>query len=49
LVLVMFISVLFIGLWMHGIVHLLGADPEMVTSRGVNEVINVFGHRILEV
>jgi len=36
-------------LWLHGHIHLYGADPQRVTSRGETEVINVFGHRILEV
>ena len=35
--------------WLHGHVHLYGPDQQRVTSRGKTEVINVFGHRILEV
>ena len=35
-------------LWLHGHVHLYGPDQQRVTRRGDTEVINVFGHRILE-
>ncbi len=37
------------SLWLHGHVHLYGPDQRRVTSRGPTRVINVFGHRILEV
>ena len=36
-------------LWLHGHVHLYGPDQQRVTRRGGTEVINAFGHRILEV
>lgn len=36
-------------LWLHGHVHLYGPEPQRVVSRGSTSVINVFGHRILEV
>lgn len=35
-------------LWLHGHVHLYGADPQRVTGRGNTKVLNVYGHRILE-
>ena len=35
--------------WLHGHVHLYGPDQKRVSSRGRTKVINVFGHRILEV
>src|SRR5215218_8656392 len=37
------------SLWLHGHVHLYGADVQRVASRGKTRVVNVFGHRILEV
>ncbi len=37
------------SLWLHGHVHVYGPDQRRVTSRGPTRVINVFGHRILEV
>jgi Icc-related predicted phosphoesterase len=37
------------ALWLHGHVHLYGPDQQRVTSRGATKVVNVFGHRILEV
>jgi uncharacterized protein len=37
------------SLWLHGHVHLYGPDQQRVTSRGGTKVLNVFGHRILEV
>lgn len=37
------------SLWLHGHVHLYGPEPERVTKRGSTRVVNVFGHRILEV
>ena len=36
-------------LWLHGHIHLYGPDQQRVTRRGETEVINVFGHQILEV
>lgn len=36
-------------LWLHGHIHLLGVDEERVQRRGDTKVVNVFGHRILEV
>ncbi len=37
------------ALWLHGHVHLYGPDQQRVTSRGGTKVVNIFGHRILEV
>ena len=37
------------ALWLHGHVHLYGLDQQRVTSRGATKVVNVFGHRILEI
>lgn len=37
------------ALWLHGHVHLYGPDQQRVTTRGATKVVNVFGHRILEV
>ena len=37
------------SLWLHGHVHLYGPEGQRVTHRGETKVINVFGHRILEV
>jgi uncharacterized protein len=36
------------SLWLHGHVHLYGPEGQRVTHRGETKVINVFGHRILE-
>jgi Icc-related predicted phosphoesterase len=36
-------------LWLHGHVHLYGAEPQRVVRRGGTRVVNVFGHRIVEV
>jgi uncharacterized protein len=36
-------------LWLHGHVHLYGPDQERVTQRGATKIINVYGHRILDV
>ena len=36
-------------LWLHGHVHLYGPDQQRISSRGKTKVVNVFGHRILEV
>ncbi len=36
------------SLWLHGHVHLYGPELQRVASRGKTKVINVFGHRILE-
>jgi Icc-related predicted phosphoesterase len=37
------------SLWLHGHVHLYGPDQQRVLSRGETKIVNVFGHRILEV
>ncbi len=37
------------SLWLHGHVHLYGPEGGRVTHRGETKVVNVFGHRILEV
>jgi Icc-related predicted phosphoesterase len=37
------------SLWLHGHVHLYGADQQRVVSRGDTKVVNVFGHLILDV
>lgn len=37
------------SLWLHGHVHLYGPDQQRVTARGRTKVVNVFGHRIVEV
>jgi len=37
------------SLWLHGHVHLYGPEVQKVASRGETKVVNVFGHRILEV
>jgi Icc-related predicted phosphoesterase len=37
------------SLWLHGHVHLYGPEVHRVTHRGGTKIINVFGHRILEV
>ena len=36
-------------LWLHGHVHLYGPEQERVATRGETKVVNVFGHRFLEV
>ena len=36
-------------LWLHGHVHLYGPERQRVVSRGKTKLVNVFGHRILEV
>jgi len=36
-------------LWLHGHVHLYGADQQRVVTRGDTKVLNVFGHKILEI
>jgi Icc-related predicted phosphoesterase len=36
-------------LWLHGHVHLYGSKQQRITSRGDTKVLNVFGHRILEI
>jgi len=36
-------------LWLHGHVHLYGPDQQRVTQRGETKIINVYGHRILDV
>ena len=37
------------SLWLHGHVHLYGPDQERVIRKGETKIINVYGHRILEV
>jgi Icc-related predicted phosphoesterase len=37
------------SLWLHGHVHLYGPEGGRVAHRGETKVVNVFGHRILEV
>jgi len=37
------------SLWLHGHVHLYGPQGRRITHRGETKVINVFGHRIIEV
>jgi Icc-related predicted phosphoesterase len=37
------------ALWLHGHVHLYGPDQERVRQKGGTKIINVYGHRILEV
>lgn len=39
------------SLWLHGHVHLYGADQDKkrVTQRGETKVVNVFGHRFVDV
>jgi len=37
------------SIWLHGHVHLYGPEVPRVASRGESKVVNVFGHRILEV
>jgi Icc-related predicted phosphoesterase len=36
-------------LWLHGHVHLYGPDQERVVKKGATKIVNVYGHRILEV
>lgn len=35
-------------LWLHGHVHLYGAEPQRVHHREKTRIVNVFGHQILE-
>lgn len=37
------------SLWLHGHVHLYGPEGQRVVRRGETKVVNVFGHRIIEV
>jgi uncharacterized protein len=37
------------SLWLHGHKHLYGPDQQRVMYRGATKVINIFGHRIIEV
>jgi uncharacterized protein len=37
------------SLWLHGHVHLYGVEVQKVARRGETKVVNVCGHRILEV
>ena len=36
-------------LWLHGHVHLYGPDQERVLQKGGTKIVNVYGHRILDV
>lgn len=36
-------------LWLHGHIHLMNPLEERVTVRGETKIVNVYGHRILEV
>jgi uncharacterized protein len=36
-------------LWLHGHVHLYGPDQERVQQKGDTKIVNVYGHRILDV
>ncbi len=35
-------------LWLHGHVHLYGPDRERVLQRGETRIVNVYGHRIID-
>ena len=37
------------SMWLHGHVHLYGPEVQRFAGRGETKVVNVFGHRILEV
>ena len=37
------------SLWLHGHLHLYGPKEQRVVSRGDTKVVNVYGHRIIEV
>jgi uncharacterized protein len=37
------------SLWLHGHVHLYGPEVQRFAGRGETKIVNVFGHRILEV
>jgi Icc-related predicted phosphoesterase len=36
-------------LWLHGHVHLYGPNQERVLQKGATEIVNVYGHRIIDV
>jgi hypothetical protein len=36
-------------LWLHGHIHLYGLDQERIQRKGDTEIVNVYGHRILDV
>ncbi len=36
-------------LWLHGHIHLYGPDQERVVQKGETKIVNVYGHRILDV
>ncbi|MDQ3864299.1 MAG: metallophosphoesterase, partial [Actinomycetota bacterium] len=36
-------------LWLHGHVHLYGPDQRRVRQKGETKIVNVYGHRILDV
>ena len=35
-------------LWLHGHMHLYGPDQERVVQKGETKIVNVYGHRILD-
>jgi uncharacterized protein len=37
------------SLWLHGHIHLYGPDQERVRQKGDTKIVNVYGHRILDV
>ena len=37
------------SLWLHGHVHLYGPEQQRVTVRGETKLMNVFGHRIVDI
>jgi hypothetical protein len=37
------------SLWLHGHVHLYGPDQERVLQKGKTRIVNVYGHRIIDV
>jgi hypothetical protein len=37
------------SLWLHGHIHLYGLDQERIQRKGDTEIVNVYGHRILDV
>ncbi|MGH3145775.1 MAG: metallophosphoesterase family protein [Rubrobacter sp.] len=37
------------ALWLHGHIHLYGPDQPRVAERGKTRIVNVFGHRIIDV
>jgi uncharacterized protein len=37
------------SLWLHGHIHLYGPDQERVLQKGETKIVNVYGHRILDI